>query len=322
MNPRCLRQSGAALLAAMLTVTLVATLAAGALWQQWRGVEIESAERTRVQAGWILTGALDWSRLILREDGRSGGADYLSEPWAVPLQEARLSTFLAADQDNNASDDADNAQNAFLSGRITDLQGRLNVTNLINAGVVSSADHQAFAKLFTLLGLPVAQLTALEQNLLASQKAADGNALLPPLHLDPLINFGLSPASLALLKPFISVLPVRTPVNLNTAPVEVLYACIPGLDMTGAQQLVSARALNYFRTYNDAAKVLGGELGSQLNPNAHAASTSYFEVLGRLRLNDTVIEERSLVNRSGTDVKTLWRERGSFSATDPRQAQS
>jgi len=31
---------GAALLAAMLTVTLVATLAATALWQQWRSVEV------------------------------------------------------------------------------------------------------------------------------------------------------------------------------------------------------------------------------------------------------------------------------------------
>lgn len=309
------RERGAALLAAMLTVTLVATLAAGALWQQWRGVEVESAERTRVQAAWILTGALDWSRLILREDGRSGGADYLSEPWAIPLQEARLSTFLAADQDHNAGDDGDAAQNTFLSGRITDQQGRLNVQNLINSGRLSPSDHQAFVKLFRLLGLPAAQLTALEQNLLASVRGADGNAPLPPLHLDQLLNLGLSPATLAPLKPFIALLPARTPVNLNTAPAEVLYACIPGLDMAGAQQLISARALNYFRTYTDAGKVLGGELASQLNADAHAASSGYFEVLGRLRLDDKVIEERSLVHRVGVDVKTLWRERGSFSVS-------
>ena len=89
------RQTGAALLAAMLTVTLVASLAAAALWQQWRSIEVESAERTRQQSLWVLTGALDWARLILREDARSGGADHLGEPWAVPLEEARLSTFLA-----------------------------------------------------------------------------------------------------------------------------------------------------------------------------------------------------------------------------------
>ena len=98
MNPRPTfrpgRQAGAALLAAMLTVTLVATFAAAALWQQWRATEVESAERARVQASWVLIGALDWSRLILREDGRSGETDNLTEPWAVPLEEARLSSFL------------------------------------------------------------------------------------------------------------------------------------------------------------------------------------------------------------------------------------
>ncbi|MEY2953604.1 MAG: hypothetical protein RLZZ401_1691, partial [Pseudomonadota bacterium] len=36
-------QRGAALLAAMLTVTLVASLASAALWQQWRSVEVEAA---------------------------------------------------------------------------------------------------------------------------------------------------------------------------------------------------------------------------------------------------------------------------------------
>src|SRR3712207_558163 len=100
-------QRGAALLVAMLVVTLVATFAAASLWQQWRAVEVETAERARIQSGWILTGALDWARLLLREDGVTGGnasADHLGEPWAVPLQEARLSTFLAADRNNTSTD--------------------------------------------------------------------------------------------------------------------------------------------------------------------------------------------------------------------------
>ncbi len=52
------QQAGAALLAAMLTVTLVASFAAAAMWQQWRSVEVETAERARIQAAWILIGAL------------------------------------------------------------------------------------------------------------------------------------------------------------------------------------------------------------------------------------------------------------------------
>jgi hypothetical protein len=128
------RQHGAAILTAMLTVVLVATLTATALWQQWRGVEIEAAQRTRLQSAWVLNGALDWARLILREDGRKGGADHLAEPWAVPLEQARLSTFLAADRSDTLAAEA--AQSAFLSGRITDLQSRLNVSNLVPMPVV------------------------------------------------------------------------------------------------------------------------------------------------------------------------------------------
>ena len=66
-------QQGAALLMAMLTVALVATLAAAGMWLQWRSIEVEAAERQRAQSHWLLLGALDWARIILREDARAGG---------------------------------------------------------------------------------------------------------------------------------------------------------------------------------------------------------------------------------------------------------
>ena len=44
-HPSNASQEGAALISAMLVVTLVATLASVALWQQWRGIEIEAAQR-------------------------------------------------------------------------------------------------------------------------------------------------------------------------------------------------------------------------------------------------------------------------------------
>ncbi|MEO7400920.1 MAG: type II secretion system minor pseudopilin GspK, partial [Polaromonas sp.] len=243
------RQAGAALLTAMLTVALVASLAAGALWQQWRSVEIETAERARVQSLWVLTGALDWARLILREDARAGGADHLAEPWAVPLEEARLSTFLATDK-SNLPDTENSAAQAFLSGLISDLQARLNVLNLVDGGKVSEPALRAFAKLFETLGLPPAELTALAENLrlaLDTATAGSGSPLMPQ-RLDQLVWLGLSPASLAALRPYITLLPARTPVNLNTASAIVLYAVIPSLDMAQAQRLVSSRQARYFRS--------------------------------------------------------------------------
>ena len=126
------RQQGAALLMAMVIVTLVATLSATMVWQQWRAVQVESAERVRTQATWVLSGALDWAMLILREDQRSGGPDHLGEPWAIPLAEARLSTFLAADTDNNAADEGGTPE-AFLSGQVEDATARYNLRNVLSA---------------------------------------------------------------------------------------------------------------------------------------------------------------------------------------------
>lgn len=306
-------QAGAALLMAMLTVALVASLAAGALWQQWRSVEVETAERAGVQSRWVLIGALDWARLILREDARAGGADHLAEPWAVPLEEARLSTFLAADKTTTLGND-DSAAQTFLSGLITDQQARLNVTNLVDGNKVSEPARQAFAKLFELLGLPPGELTALAENLrLAQDASADSSAAqqapLLPQRLDQLVWLGLSPGSLAVLRPYITLLPVRTPVNLNTASATVLYACIPALDMAGAQRLVSARQSSHFRTLADAAALIG-QSSRALNESQHSISTRFFEIQGRLRLDQSVVEERSVVQRDGLSVKTLWRERG------------
>ena len=223
------RTRGAALLAAILTVTLVATFAAAAMWQQWRSIEIETAERARVQSAWILIGALDWSRLILHEDARAGGGDHLAEPWAVPLEEARLSTFLAA-QDGAAQNDAStDTQDAFLSGRIIDLQSRLNVGSLVVSGVVQPAVHAQFSRLFSQLGLSATQLETLEQALVratAPEAAQGDDAPLMPQQVEQLPWLGLSAANTALLAPYVTVLPERTPVNLNTATPEVLQAAI------------------------------------------------------------------------------------------------
>ncbi|MBP7420475.1 MAG: type II secretion system minor pseudopilin GspK, partial [Burkholderiaceae bacterium] len=307
---------GAALLAAMLTVTLVATLAAAALWQQWRSVEVETSERARVQAAWILVGALDWSRLILSEDGRSGGPDHLAEPWAVPLQEARLSTFLAAGDGDGVQDNTTDTRDAFLSGQIVDAQSRLNVMNLVDGDKVSATALVRFGRLFELLGLPRAQASVLANQMLrATSTSADDSAPLMPYRVDDLVWLGLPAPMVAVLAPYITVLPISTPVNLNTASAEVLYASGAADDLAAAQTLVAARQNTHFKNAKDALKLVSD--GSD-NPNINdfAIASRYFEVRGRLRLEQTIVEERSLVQRDGNTVKTLWRERGAIAGLD------
>ena len=331
-RPRLRRRShsrGAALLAAMLTVTLVATFAASALWQQWRGIEVETAERARVQSAWILIGALDWSRLILIEDynaGGAGGADHLAEPWAVPLEEARLSTFLAADRNVVQQDDAgSDTSDAFLSGQVTDLQSRLNLATLVNGSADTQLAQAQFARLFTRLGLAPAELDMLVAALRQAQpdsegqdqtgaqpsSSSSGNAPLMPQTLEQLTWLGVQPATVAALAPYATLLPdPATRLNINTADATVLMAGIEGLDEAGANKLVAVRQMQHFRTLEEARALLGSSASAQLSESLHDTRSSYFEVRGRLRLRDVTVHERSLVHRIGRNVTTVQRERG------------
>ncbi|MGI4779066.1 MAG: type II secretion system minor pseudopilin GspK [Janthinobacterium lividum] len=343
-------QRGVALLAAMLTVTLVATFAAAALWQQWRAVEVETAERARMQASWVLIGAIDWSRLILREDGHSGGTnngiDSLSEPWAVPLEEARLTSFLAADK-NVASDALDGLPDAFLSGRIIDAQSKMNVLNLVDAGKPAAGPLAAFTKLFTMLGLPPQELSTMVDSLVravpapaaivntmttsaatgstsatstnttstsTSATAPSADAPLLPQQVSQLVWLGLSSSTVTALEPYITILPVRTPININTAGPEVLYATMPKLDMAGAQRVVALRARGAFTQLG---KMTDAVANAQLVDGQQSVATDFFEIYGKLRLDRTWVEEHSLVRRIENDVTILWRERGAGTTLVP-----
>jgi general secretion pathway protein K len=313
-------QKGAALLLAMLTVTLVATFASAALWQQWRGVEIETAERSRTQMQWILNGALDWSRLILQEDARNGEIDHLSEPWALPLQEARLSSFLAMDKNHT-----DDAMDAFLSGQITDQQALLNVRNLVQDGKPKPAAVQAFTRLFNQLDLPITQLQTLVDQLIASdaannaetkpdaqsQSLVKATAPLKPFRMEQLVWMGLPTRTVQALMPYATLLPVATPLNLNTASAEVLHAALPSVDMGQAHQIVATRASSHFKSVAEGLKAanVGEDALRSVDNNDFSVGTHFFAVRGRLRLGESTVQEVSLVERNATLVKVVWRQR-------------
>ncbi len=300
------RQRGAALLIAMVILTMMATLASSMVWQQWRAVQVESAERARVQSAWILMGALDWGRLILREDARNGGADHLGEPWATPLAEARLSTFLAADQNNT-----DDGPEAFLSGSITDAQSRYNLRNLVDpsTGKVLPDEQLILERLFESIAVStdVAVRIAKQLNSATSQVNPAANSPLPPDSVAELTWLGIDEATVQLIQPYVVMLPIRTPVNLNTASAQVLAAVIDKLDLGGAERLVQARQRKHFASVLDAQNVLGTNYS--LNPSRVGVNSSFFELGGRLRLGDRILEERSMVQRRGLDVVTFQRRR-------------
>jgi general secretion pathway protein K len=299
------KQHGGALLLAMLILTLVASLAAGMVWQQYRAIQVEAAERARTQAAWILLGALDWARLILREDARSSAnLDHLGEPWAVPLAEARLSSFLAADRDNTAADNE--GLQAFLSGQISDAQARFNLRHLVDdEGKLAAPQVAALQRLCEAAGAPSDAAGRLAEGLRAAW-AGEAGALLAPDDVGELQRFGFDAAAVERLRSWIILLPQRTPLNLNTAAREVIAAAVEGLDLSSAERIVSTRARTPFKSLAEVQALLPGV---QLDPNRVGVASRYFEVQGRLRLEDRVLEERSLVERRQLEMIPLTRQR-------------
>jgi general secretion pathway protein K len=264
-------------------------------------VLVEAAERSRVQSSWILNGALDWARLILREDKRSGRPTALTEPWATPLAEARLSTFLAADASH-----AEDGPDAFLSGVITDAQARFNLFNLVEGNKVSTADVEALQRLCQAIGVPEDVATRIATGLASATAPADGsNTPLRPQRIDQLAWLGIEAATIARLAPYVTLLPTRTAVNVNTAAREVLVGAVKGLDLATAERLIQQRQRDPFKTVEAVQAQVPGLTftGAQV-----AVNSDYFEVRGRLRLEDRVLEQRSLVVRRGLDVVVLRRE--------------
>ena len=295
---------GAALLVAMVLLTLVATMASAMVWQQWKGVQVESSERARVQTGWILQGAQDWARLILREDARSGRATALTEPWATPLAEARLSTFLAADRNTTADDGPE----AFLAGTISDAQARYNLRNLVDNGKLLPAQVAVLQRLCASIGLGADVASQLANGLLAASLGSDVLAPLAPQQLADLAWLGLDAETVKRLAAVVVLLPVRTAVNLNTAPREVLAAVITGIDLGGADRLLQARQRQPFRSVEEANDVLGKAI--TLQAGTVDVKSAFFEVRGRLRLDHRVLNEQTLVERKpGLEVVAIQRQR-------------
>lgn len=308
-SPQRHRQRGVAVITALLLTTLAITIVASLFWQQQVQVRSIENQRLQLQKQWIFRGALDWARLILREDAKSSNIDDLTEAWAVPLAETRLDQYV-----ENGKEDAE-AGDAALSGSIVDAQSRYNLSNLSTNGAVNRREVAVFASLLNSAGLnpSLAQATAdtmagAQKNPAAAPTKGNPGAAQPMgiAHLDDLLAVpGFSAAMLAKLKDWVVVLPRATPVNVNTAPAEVLAARIDTLSNSDAAVLVASRRSAAFRDINDIAQRFPGK-PLTVSANDVSVSTGYFLVNGKVRLNRAALEVQALIERKGLTTTVVW----------------
>jgi len=316
MNRPKFHQRGVAIVTALLLAALAITLVMSLFGQQ--NVQVRSIENQRyqLQKQWVMRGALDWARLILREDAKVSQVDYLGEPWSVPLEETRLDQYV--DNGRTSEDDTD----ATLSGYVIDAQSRLNLTGLAVAGVIDPATLQAFQKLLSAQGMN-SELAVAAANMVASTQAKtaqlnqDGSVLsaavsakiLALTQVDDLLAIpGFTPDAVAKLRDLVVFLPVATPVNINTASAQVISARIAGISLSDAQQIVTNRDQAYYRDMADLGGRWDKSKGNAPTNSIISTQTNYFIVHGHVRLGRSVFDQDALIERTPMSgiTRVVW----------------
>lgn len=116
---------------------------------------------------------------------------------------------------------------------------------------------------------------------------------------------GFAPGMLDNLKDFVIFLPRPTPVNVNTAPAEVLAARIDALTLSEATSLTTSRDTASFRDLADFTHRLPGKNYS-LPASDASVTTNYFLVNGRVRMSRAGLAVQALIERNAANTKLIW----------------
>lgn len=307
MTPRR-RQEGVALVTAMLVVAIIATLAAfvASAQQVW----LRQAQNLvdRAQADELRIGALRFAAIALTEDAKNNKTDDLSEPWAKPLPPLPV-------------------EGGYVLIRAEDAQGRFNLNNVVSGGSPSPADIGVYQRLLIANDLDPRLSDALVDWIDAdSQVSAAGAEDIDYLSHDPPYRAANLPLSsvdelrlvkgytaeiVEKLRPFVTVLPVKTTINVNTASAPLLAAVL-NQPTAQADQIVRTRESRPFKDRAELLPVLQASAAGSANPAAVVAlcdvQTGYFIVTVDAHIGRTQRISEALLQRppGGKPAIVLW----------------
>lgn len=315
LHPLAHAQRGAAVILALLTVALVAGLAAASVGDLGVAMDQVTGRHDQAQARQLARGAVDWARNVLAEDARSSSVDHLGEAWATKVPPTPV-------------------EEGEVSGELQELSGRLNLNNLVRADGSSgstSADIvevEQFQRLLGLLGTGQSEAGSLTTALLdwldsddtprlpggaestwyGAQTPPRRAANAPLVAVSELLQVrGFTPQLVARLTPFVATLPVGSTVNVNTAPAEVLAAVVPGLSLDAARVLVVQRSRAWFKDLADFKARLPSQ---EMQPDiTRLATTSrHFLATGRARFGVSMVRMEVLLDRSQNWPTVVWQK--------------
>jgi general secretion pathway protein K len=296
-------ERGSATVTALIVVGVAAVVISSLIWRQQLQIRNIETSRDKVQAQWLQHGMIDFARLVLTQDLRTSQADHLGESWSLPLSDSKVADFL------KNIDIPDELQAVTVNGGITDAQSLFNLTNLWNANFQSNANGVlAYSRLLTALGFNpnLAQLTTqiVQENQMALNDVSD------------LIGIpGYTVTMIKTLRSYVSVLPARTTININTAPAEVLMAAFAGLSRSSANSMVQNRSGMPAKSLDEINNILmRSGAGSNVTVDAGLVNVNsqYWFASSEVHLGGGIFKNSSLIHRSlspmalGNYTEVVW----------------
>jgi general secretion pathway protein K len=239
------------------------------------------------------------------DDARHSSVDHLGEAWAQELPPVETEGYV-------------------IAGRMEEQDGRFNINNLVLNGQVVERQLEVFRRLLALLRLPgdlawnVADWIDSDQEPLRAGSAESAYYLglaqpyeaadRPLVSLDELVQVkDMNKDILEQLRPYVTVLPSGTKVNVNTASAEVLAALSENMTLEEAHAVVARRERAWFRDTADFERAYPPGLAA---PTALAAlSSEYFIVRARANHGRVAIGNLALLRRNGSQPPTIvWRK--------------
>jgi general secretion pathway protein K len=284
-----------AVIAALVVVAAASVAAVAILDRQALLVDTLTVERDRTDAQGVLQGGVEWARVILHSDARGSAITHTNAVWAQPMVGLEIRT-------------PDRARAGTFSGVIEDEQGKLNLWRVAAQGTIQRRELAVLQRVLRALDLPVSLARPIAQRIADAQGSTSRPAVATGLQGLPDLRGveGVTPEVLRALSPHVTVLPVRTGINVNTASAVVLSALIPGLSLAQARDLVRDRDRGqWFASADDFLDRLPVQDAAPALPvHVHSA---WFLVSGEVVIRGVAHRMQALLRREGdTAPRVVW----------------
>ncbi len=299
-------ERGVAAITAILIVAVAASAASMMLAQQSALLDQTMLVASRAQADVYAQAGLEWARGVLLQDGKTSTVDTLEEGWARPIAGMPI-------------------DRAVVAGDIADEQGKFNLNNVIDGTKRSEADIKLLRQILAAVQLSPDLADAVvdwidgDDDLTGAGGAENAYYLGLPrpyraanakmVQVDELYRVrGFDAAAVAKLRPYVTALRDRTPINANTAP-DVVIAAALGVPREKVAELIAERRKVAYADKGAFNAALQRASPTFIAVNDFDVKSSWFSVRIQVQQDDVVLGAEALVLRDASrgSAAIIWR---------------